>query len=213
MKKSINIEKMTPNPFSEVSLIDMNYAKELGYKIKPLAVIEDMDGKLIYRVGPCLIQQNHAVANVVDNYNIIVIEGSNSGLLGFYGQGAGAKPTASAMFDDLINVLTVSKEYADIITREQFTDMSQVKEYCHYTNNLYWRFTVENKVGVLAKICTIFMNNDTNIVKLIQKDDVDGEIDVVLLTTCADAVTINNITTQLAEHSILINARIPFFND
>lgn len=213
MKKSVNIEKMTTSSFTEISLVDMNYAKELGYRIKPLAVAEDRNGKLTYRVGPCLIKENHVVASAVSNYNIIVFEGSNSGTLGFYGQGAGAKPTASAMYDDLINVLTVSGEYAEIISKEQHYGMEKLGEYSDYSNDLYWRYTVENKVGMLAKICLIFMDNNINIEKLIQKDEVNGKIDVVLLTRSADTITINKITSELAKYGIIIDSIIPFFND
>lgn len=213
MKKIVNVHQMVTSPYSDIHLADMRYAKELGYHIKPMAVVEDRDGQLTYRVGPCLIEENHVVASAVKNYNIIVFEGSNSGILGFYGQGAGAKPTASAMYDDLMGVINLSGDSAARVSSEQHFGMEKVSKYYDYTNHLYWRFTVANKVGVLAKICSIFMENTMNIEKLIQKDDVGGTIDVVLLTRSADTITIQKISSDLAKYGIEIDTIIPFFND
>jgi homoserine dehydrogenase len=211
MGKSVNIEKMSTQSFEDISLIDMNYAKELGYRIKPLAVVEDNNGRLTYRVGPCLIHKTHVVATAVSNYNVIVLEGENSGNIGLYGQGAGAKPTASAMFDDLISVVHDHFRGGTIDFRTVKNLRENVDNYYQYTNNLYWRYTVDNKIGVLAKMCNVFMNYGINIEKIIQKDEVHGKIDVVALTHSADEITINKIISELSNDQIAVVKIIPFF--
>lgn len=97
MKKWVDIKTLSTTPFSSINVLDMKYAEELGYKIKPLVIVENRSNGIRYRLGPCLIKENHIAANTIENYNIIVFKGSNSGVLGFYGQGAGSKPTASAI--------------------------------------------------------------------------------------------------------------------
>ena len=209
MKKWIDIDKIIPKTFSSINVLDMKYANELGYKIKPLAIFEKRRNKFIYRVGPCLIDKDNMAANVVNNFNIIALEGSNSGLLGFYGQGAGSKPTASAMFDDLINALNSSFEQ----DKDLYEGCESAEEYIDYNNNLYWRISVENTTGKLAKVCTVLAENSVNIEKLIQKDEINGKIGVVLLTRCVDLTSISNITKEFENNDIEINTIIPFFNN
>jgi homoserine dehydrogenase len=187
----------------------MKYAQDLGYKIKPLAILEKKNGTFIYRVGPCLIAENHIAANIINNFNIIVFEGSNSGKLGFYGQGAGSKPTASAMYDDLIGVLKTNFQY-EIDLYEGF---EVIDDYRDFSNSLYWRISVDNIIGKLALICNVFAKNSVNIEKVIQKDEVNGKMDVVLLTNSVESTVIDFIIHEFEDNKIDVHAIIPFFND
>ncbi|HEY9062196.1 MAG TPA: homoserine dehydrogenase [Pseudobacteroides sp.] len=209
MKSWVNIKEMYTKSFSTIDLIDMKYAEELGYKIKPLAIFEKKDSKFIYRVGPCLIAENHIAANVTNNFNIIVFEGSNSGKLGFYGQGAGSKPTASAMYDDLISVLKTNFEYE----MDLYKGCEVIHDYREFSNNLYWRVSVDNTIGKLALICNVFAKNSVNIEKVIQKDEVGGKMDVVLLTNSVESTVIDLITREFENNKVDVNTIIPFFND
>lgn len=210
MKSWVNIKEMSTKSFSTIDLIDMKYAQELGYKIKPLAIFEKKDSKFIYRVGPCLIAENHIAANVINNFNIIVFEGSNSGKLGFYGQGAGSKPTASAMYDDLISVL---KTNFDEYEMDLYKGYEVIHDYRDFSNSLYWRISVDNTIGKLALICNVFAKNSVNIEKVIQKDEVSGKMDVVLLTNSVESTVIDLITREFEDNHVDVNTIIPFFND
>jgi homoserine dehydrogenase len=209
MKSWVNIKEMSTKSFSSIDLIDMKYAQDLGYKIKPLAILEKKNGTFIYRVGPCLIAENHIAANIINNFNIIVFEGSNSGKLGFYGQGAGSKPTASAMYDDLIGVLKTNFQY-EIDLYEGF---EVIDDYRDFSNSLYWRISVDNIIGKLALICNVFAKNSVNIEKVIQKDEVNGKMDVVLLTNSVESTVIDFIIHEFEDNKIDVHAIIPFFND
>ena len=94
----------------------------------------------------------------------------SSGTLGFYGQGAGSKPTASAMFDDLISILNTGRDQIEKINHEAFGEIISSQDITEYKNNLYWRISVFNKVGVFVQISTILASNNVNIEKIIQKD-------------------------------------------
>lgn len=213
MKKWVDIKTLSTTPFSSVNVLDMKYAAELGYKIKPLAIVENRTNGIRYRLGPCLIKENHIAANTVENYNIIVFRGSNSGVLGFYGQGAGSKPTASAMFDDLVGIISSEDGCADGLLRETYRNITGVENASENKNNLYWRIGVENIVGKLALICTILAGNSVNIEKVIQKDEIDGKIGVVLLTSSADSTTINKIVDEFSENEIEIKTILPFLGE
>lgn len=210
MKKWVDIKTLSTTPFSSVNVLDMRYAAELGYKIKPLVIVENRNDGIRYRLGPCLIKENHIAANTVENYNIIVFRGSNSGILGFYGQGAGSKPTASAMFDDLVGIVGSQSGAADGLLAETYRDITSVEKASEIKNNLYWRMEVENIVGKLALICTILAGNSVNIEKVIQKDEIEGKIGVVLLTSSADSTTIGKIVDEFSENGIDIKTILPF---
>lgn len=96
-------------PFSNVTVEDINFSSKLGYSIKPIIHIEDVDDILLYLIGPCLINKRDIIANTFENNNIIKVKGDLSGSLAFYGQGAGNKPTASAMFDDIMSIIKCEK--------------------------------------------------------------------------------------------------------
>jgi homoserine dehydrogenase len=205
MNKVIDPSLLVPDSFAGINIKDMKYAEELGYCIKPIAIIKHENSTIEYKIGPCLIPSEHIIANTFNNYNTILIEGENNGDLAFYGQGAGAKPTASAMFDDLMNLLVspkLKKKFPfSLIDRDIITK---------YQSKLYWRFTVKNEVGVLSSLTGILAENKINIEKLIQKDEQQDGIEIVLLTSMADTSIAESILYQLNESGIVNNAVIPF---
>ncbi len=213
MKKWVDIKKVRTTPFSDINVQDMKYARELGYQIKPLAIAEIGDA-LIYRVGPCLIRDSHIAANTFNNNNIIVFEGTNSGTLGFYGQGAGSKPTASAMFDDLIGI---TAQYLngrlDFFGSELYNGIKAADNLQEYENNLYWRISVDNKIGRFAFIASVMAENAVNIEKIIQKEEVQGRMGIVLLTSSVNTETINRISAAFETNSIIIHTILPFLEE
>jgi homoserine dehydrogenase len=211
MNKYVDIKLLKASPFSNIDILDMKYAQELGYRIKPLAIVENKE-QLVYRIGACLIKDSHIVANIDYNNNIVTFEGPNTGTLGFYGQGAGSKPTASAMFDDLISILNTSNEQLQQINNESFGEVLNITEVMEYKNNLYWRISVHNKVGMFVQIATILASNNVNIEKIIQKDKIGNKIGIVLLTSSIDSEIITSIISQFRDNEIEINCIIPFLD-
>jgi homoserine dehydrogenase len=115
--------EIKPVSFTSITKTDMDQARQLGYTIKPMAslILNGTGYKL--SVGPCLVASNSIYACTPSNYNTIVLKGKNCGELAFYGQGAGGVPTASAMFDDLINI-TRNKGYSEPIQYECYKEKS-----------------------------------------------------------------------------------------
>jgi homoserine dehydrogenase len=100
----IHPNRIIPVSFTSISKTDIEVAKKQGYTIKPIASVELSEKGCKVSVGPKLVPSNGILACTPYNYNTIILEGKNCGELAFYGQGAGAAPTASAMFDDLVSV-------------------------------------------------------------------------------------------------------------
>jgi homoserine dehydrogenase len=204
MKKIIDPSLLIPDSFTKINIKDMEYADELGYRIKPVALLKRINGSFEYKIGQCLIPSEHIIANTFNNYNTILIEGENCGELDFYGQGAGARPTATAMFDDLMNILANPEPKV-----HEFSSIGP-SQIANYNAKLYWRFTLKNEVGVLSKFTAVLAENGINIEKFIQKEEVEYGIEIVLLSSQVAPSMMDSILNQLKASDIINNSVIPF---
>ncbi len=106
MKLDVNINDIQPVSITKLSVNDMKAAKEEGKIIKPIfyANVNEKEEMECF-VGPYAVSKENPLAFVNDNNNMIFVEGKYSGLRAFYGQGAGASPTASVIYDDLMDII------------------------------------------------------------------------------------------------------------
>ncbi|MGL5616405.1 MAG: homoserine dehydrogenase [Sarcina sp.] len=155
---------------TNINSIDIEYAKELGYKIKLLAIVKDHEGKLELRVHPTMIPENHPLAAVYDSFNAIFLTGNAVGDLMFYGRGAGDLPTGSAVVSDIIAILkenVYTENHIPVVKnnlwKKEFVQMSDVK--CRY----YIRATVLDEPGVLGDITKVFGENKVSLRSVIQR--------------------------------------------
>ncbi|HKM00061.1 MAG TPA: homoserine dehydrogenase [Mobilitalea sp.] len=105
LKQWVEPTKIIPKSIRNISVEDLDFAESRGTVIKSIFSIEDSLNGLSFHVGPVEVKKDSLLAAVKGNNNIIIIESSESGERAFYGQGAGARPTASAMLDDLFFIL------------------------------------------------------------------------------------------------------------
>ncbi len=145
-----------------VSRVDIDFAQQLGYSIKPLAVIERTgDDALSVRVHPSLVHRSHPLAGVRDAFNAVFIEGEAAGELMLYGQGAGGLPSASAVVGDLIDAVrnwSAGTTAPSAIRRPaRLLPVSEVRaRYCV-------SLEVADRPGVLAAVSTVFADHDVSI--------------------------------------------------
>ena len=92
-------------PLSNISVDIINYLNNIGLKVKYCALSKKIDNKIYISVEEVLVPIHHPLANVKDEYNMILINGKTNGLLGFYGKGAGSLPTATAIVSDLVKII------------------------------------------------------------------------------------------------------------
>jgi homoserine dehydrogenase len=160
-------------------LADLKYAAELGYVIKLLALAKLSHAGLELRVAPTLVKRGRPLAEVGGPYNAIRVVGDAVGDTLFYGRGAGAMPTASAVVADLIDVITgramppaqAISSGALLAPAISLAPPSKVK------SRYYLRFTIADRPGVLAKLAKILGERGISIASLIQHDPGDDAPD------------------------------------
>jgi homoserine dehydrogenase len=163
----VDINNIYVEGITKIKAIDIEYAKEMGYVIKLLAIAKEVDGKLELRVHPTMIPLIHPLANVNDSFNAIFIKGNAVGDLMLYGRGAGELPTGSAVVGDIISVLRSEREGSNI-SLGHYKDM-QVATMESLGAEYYIRIAANDFPGVLGKITTVLGENKVSILSFVQK--------------------------------------------
>ncbi|MCF6209241.1 MAG: homoserine dehydrogenase [Gammaproteobacteria bacterium] len=167
---------------------DVNYAEELGYRIKHLGMARRTDKGVELRVHPTLIPERRLIANVDGVMNAVLVKGDAVGPTLYYGAGAGAEPTASAVVADLVDVtrtLTVDPEnrvphlafQPDALSDLPILPMAAVE------TAYYLRMQAADKPGVLADVTRILGDAGISIEAILQKEPVgDSDATIIMLT-------------------------------
>ncbi len=174
---------------AELTSQDIKYAEELGYRIKLLGVAKRKAQGFELRVHPTLIPAKRLIANVEGVMNAVLVRGDAVGQTMYYGPGAGAEPTASAIVADLVDVTrthTVDPRHRvphlafqpDRLSDLPVLPMDEVE------TSYYLRLKVEDRAGVLADITRILADLSISIDAMVQKEPGEGEkqVDIVMLT-------------------------------
>jgi len=185
----LQFEKVFTEGITKIAGADVEYAEQLGYRIKHLGIARKTVAGVELRVHPTLIPERRLIANVDGVMNAVLVKGDAVGPTLYYGAGAGAEPTASAVVADVIDVvraLTSDPEnrvphlafQADAMANIPVLAMEQV------ATAYYLRLTAEDRPGVLADITRILAAHQISIEALIQKEPIAGEssVPVIMLT-------------------------------
>ena len=167
---------------TSITAHDIQYAQELGYVVKLLAIASEEEGKIQSRVHPAFIPLNHPLAAVNDVFNAVFVRGDAVGEIMHFGRGAGEMPTASAVVGDIIDITRnkVHNCHARIgCTCYEEKDILPIHE---LSSQFYIRMTVKDSPGVLASIAGVFGNNDVSIESVIQKSRDEGKAELILIT-------------------------------
>ena len=174
---------------SKLDAIDIKYAEQLGYRIKLLGITKRTPEGVELRVHPTLIPSKRLIANVEGAMNALLVQGDAVGATLYYGKGAGAEPTASAVIADLVDVTRMAT--ADPLNRVphlafQPNAMADLKilPMDEVQTSYYLRLRVQDKPGVLADITRILADEQISIDAVIQKEPNEGEdqTDLIMLT-------------------------------
>ena len=189
----MQFDKAYAEGITQLTREDIRYAEELGYRIKLLGITRRvlMNGRegIELRVHPTLIPHQRLIANVEGAMNAVLVKGDATGPTLYYGAGAGAEATASAVIADLVDVTrmhTADPEHRvphlafqpDQLTNVPFLPIGEV------VTSYYLRMRVEDRPGVLADITRILADREISIDAMIQKEPSEGEeqTDIILLT-------------------------------
>jgi homoserine dehydrogenase len=157
---------------------DIQYAFEIGYVIKLLAIARLQNKKLDVRVHPALIAHCHPLAAVSDNFNAIYVKGQPVGELMFYGPGAGGGPTSSAIIGDVIRVL----ENQNIRVSDNGLKKIPLLKIEDISSRYYLRLRTFDRPGVLADIAKVFARCRVSIAAVTQKEMVGDLATIVIVT-------------------------------
>lgn len=185
----MKFEQAYTEGITKLQQVDIKYAEELGYRVKLLGITKRTDKGVELRVHPTLIPEKRLVANVNGAMNAVVVKGDAVGPTLYYGAGAGAEPTASAVVADLMDVARLMD--ADSVHRvpylafqpDQVQDLP-ILPIDEVQSAYYLRLRASDKPGVLADVTKILGDRNISIDAMMQKepDENETEADIVILT-------------------------------
>jgi homoserine dehydrogenase len=204
----MQLKKCYREGIQKLTKADIRYAEELGYRIKLLGITKRTRGRtsggIELRVHPTLVPTRRLIANVEGVMNAILVNGDAVGPTLYYGAGAGAQPTASAVVADLVDVtrlITADPDQRvphlafqpDQLSSEKILGIEEVETAC------YLRMRVQDKPGVLADITRTLAASKISIEAMVQKEPGAGErqVDIVLLTNRAIEKNVNRAIARI----------------
>jgi homoserine dehydrogenase len=178
----VNFENIYYEGITKITARDNMYAKEFGYVIKLLAVGKEVDGNLELRVHPTFVPKSHPLANIKGVNNAIYVKGDYVGETMFYGPGAGAEPTGSAVVADILDIVYASD--APMNRRNLRTDFASKKivDQGEFISEYFVRIDCADECGVLAAISSIFGKHKVSIKSALQKDPTVKGSELVFIT-------------------------------
>jgi homoserine dehydrogenase len=195
---------------SKLDAIDIKYAEQLGYRIKLLGITKRTTEGVELRVHPTLIPTKRLIANVEGAMNAVVVQGDAVGATLYYGKGAGAEPTASAVIADLVDVTrmhTADPEHRVPHLAFQPDAMSDLKilSMDEVQTSYYLRMRIQDKPGVLADITRILADEQISIDAMIQKEPGEGEdqTDLIMLTHLAREKRVNAAIAKIEKLPVI----------
>ncbi len=178
----VKMDSMAVEGIDGVTLRDIRYAEELGYKVKLLAIAEQQEEGMALRVHPTLVPDSHPLAAVNQEFNAIFVEGDAVGELMFYGRGAGEMPTGSAVVADIIEVARGINHQLVGGIQEGGHTQKPIKPLNQIESKFYTRLKAIDQAGVLASLANTFRDEQVSLDMVIQKRRVEGMAEIVLVT-------------------------------
>ena len=185
----INIDAVYTEGISKLAKEDIKYAEQLGYRIKLLAITKRTSAGIELRVHPTLVPLQRLIANVEGAMNAVLIKGDAVGTTLYYGQGAGAEPTASAVIADLVDVTRLhtadpENHVPHLAFQPEGVAALPWLSVDDTVTSYYFRMRVADQPGVLADITRNLADGRISIDALFQREPSEGEnqTDIIMLT-------------------------------
>ena len=185
----LSLEGLYTDGITQLEPQDVAYARELGYAVKHLGIARLSDQGVELRVHPTLVPQNSLIAGVNDVANAVMVNADAVGNTLFYGPGAGAEPTASAVIADIVDVARAVDSSSANVVPLLGRDLKSLRQQPimpieEIETSFYMRFSALDKPGVLSDITKIMADSGISIEAIIQKEQPIGEdyVNVLILT-------------------------------
>jgi len=201
--KKVNVNKIHIEGITKITAQDIKNAKELGYRIKLIALGQRLDdGRIDTRVHPMLVPEKHLLAGVNNALNSIMLSGYPSGDLIFTGAGAGAEPTAGSVCGDLLMLASNLEAFVSGCPMPQtvcnHTETADQIDAGETHNEYYIAVTAGNHPGAIGFTGTILGKNNINIASIMQKGiKSDNTAEIVVITERAKEADVQNALKEL----------------
>ena len=180
---NVTFDDVLVEGIEKISQNDVQYASEMGYTIKLLAVAIRQENGIALNVYPAFVPRNHPLASVKGSYNAIYVKGNIVDDVMFYGKGAGSLPTASAVMGDVISTAKHIMNHSTG-TGMMLTETKRIPFYSSLKleNSYYFRLIVDDVTGVLSQIASAYADNEISIKEVVQKSRIEDAAELMIIT-------------------------------
>ncbi len=183
-----------------VDQYDILRAGDFGYVLKLIAQVKEKSGSLQAGVFPALVRNDHMLAKVDGPFNAILLEGNAVGPIMLYGQGAGDLPTGSAVLADIMTLVNRKSFYNNTGFLETSLPKASILPPELTAAKHYFRFTVQDRPGVLSVLSGIMGEQNISIAQVVQKQEANGKtVPVVFLTHTAQLKDVNSAMNEISK--------------
>ena len=182
-RANVTFDDVLVEGIEKISQKDVQYASEMGYAIKLLAVGTRQDNGIALNVYPAFVPRTHPLASVKGSYNAVYVTGNIVDDVMFYGRGAGSLPTASAVMADVISTAKHIMN-GSTGTGMMLTETKRIPFYSSLKlkNSYYFRLIVDDVTGVLSQIASAYADHDISIKEVVQKSRFEDAAELMIIT-------------------------------
>jgi len=201
----IRVDDVYCEGITRITRADMEWAKQLGYAIKLVAIAQEVSSKAVQvRVHPALLPLSHPLASVRDVYNGVLVRGDAVGDVMFYGRGAGSLPTGSAVVGDIIDVSrnllfgSSGRVGCTCFDQRYVVPMEQIE------TSYYVRMRVQDRPNVLAQVAGVFGVHHISISSVVQRQTSPQEAEIVWITHRAPEGAVRHAITEIQQLPVVM---------
>ncbi len=201
----ISMDDVHTEGITKISPLDLQFANEMGYSIKLLAIANLRDESVEVRVHPAMLPHDHQLANVNGVYNAIYVVGDFVGATMFFGEGAGEGPAASAVVADVIETARAIADGVSVFHGCSCTEERPILPMESISAEYYIRIPVLDRPGVFAEIARIFAAREISIKSAVQRGGDGRTTDLVIITHRADEGPIQSAVLGLMDTEVIVS--------
>jgi len=187
---------------SNIDILDILFAKKIGYRIKLLGIAEIVNNQIKQRVHPALIPADLDIANINGVTNAVVVDGEPIGRTIYEGAGAGKGPTSSSIISDIASVMVGNDDFSFGLSPAAKKNY-KLFNFGHHVSKYYLRFLVHDKPGVLSIITSVLAKNKISIQNLLQDPSQSSISNVMIITHRAMEKSIQSVVKILSKNKKL----------
>ncbi|MDQ7031709.1 MAG: homoserine dehydrogenase [Desulfonauticus sp.] len=205
-------EKLWIKGIKQVDLLDINFAKELGYILKLIAQVQRESNGLRAGVFPAFFPNNHILSKVDGAFNAILVQGNATGPVVLCGQGAGDLPTGSSVLADIISLIKHNSQINNTGFKDDPFQQAKCLDFMDWECKHYFRFQVKDKPGVLSSLSGVMGEYNISIAQAIQKTQTKTKqgVPIVFLSHRAKLKQVTAAINKINEFDFILEPTIHY---